>query len=530
MPVALAGLGGLILFALAGNATRGYIDSPSLFTWWFSQWFDPQAETGHGPLVLAVAAWLAWRNRGASRCASVSRPAMGAGVCAGALVLHALGYLVQQTRISAVAFLLFCWGLAWLAGGRRAARATAFPLTFLLFALPLGFVMDRVGFPLRLAVGSVSAGLAGVLGVDILREGTQLTSPDGRFAYDVAPACSGIRSLTALTALGVLLGYVAFRSWWRRGVLALAALPLAFAGNVARILAIVLAGAWFGQGAGRRVHDGSGFVTFAVALGLAMLLVELIRRRWPERDAPAAVPAPLPSPTLRARWLAGAGVLALALAVALLASRLDTLGRSGAPGIRVDAAGQPLPLPANLGYEWMGSPIAVSAAERAVLPDDTGFARRLYHGFGGTEVMLSAVLSGRDRSSIHRPEVCLPGQGWSVRTSRVTHLELDDGQRLPLTVLSLEKEGPGGRPLTALFAYWFVSEDSVTATHFGRMRHDIAARLSGRSPRWAYVIAQTPSPDGDQAALSRIHDVIRRALPHFQVTLPAPGGAGGDFE
>ena len=53
---------GLALFQCFGNAARGYIDTSSLFWWWFSQWLDPRAETEHGWLILGFSAWLVWRN------------------------------------------------------------------------------------------------------------------------------------------------------------------------------------------------------------------------------------------------------------------------------------------------------------------------------------------------------------------------------------------------------------------------------------------------------------------------------------
>ena len=64
----VAGITGAALFQFFGNASRGYVDTPSLFWWWISQWIDPGAETEHGWLMLGLSAWLFWRNvRGAER-------------------------------------------------------------------------------------------------------------------------------------------------------------------------------------------------------------------------------------------------------------------------------------------------------------------------------------------------------------------------------------------------------------------------------------------------------------------------------
>src|SRR5262245_26193957 len=63
----VAGLAGLILFQWFGNATRGYINTPSLFWWWISQWLDAASETEHGWLILGLSGWLFWRNLSRSR-------------------------------------------------------------------------------------------------------------------------------------------------------------------------------------------------------------------------------------------------------------------------------------------------------------------------------------------------------------------------------------------------------------------------------------------------------------------------------
>src|SRR5450432_2531774 len=87
----------------------------------------------------------------------------------------------------------------------------------------------------------------------------------------------------------------------------------------------------------------------------------------------------------------------------------------------VGEAGIRLELPARIG-DWEGKDMEVSAREREVLAKDTGFARKVYRNSFGDEIYVSIVLSGEDMTnSIHRPERCLPAQGWNVTsTSQVT--------------------------------------------------------------------------------------------------------------
>ena len=94
--------------------------------------------------------------------------------------------------MSIAGFLVFVWGMLRLAGGRRCGQAAAFPLGFMVFAIPLN-AFDTVGFWLRMWVINASAGLAHAAGIGVLQSGTQLVAPDGRYNYDVAAACSGVR-------------------------------------------------------------------------------------------------------------------------------------------------------------------------------------------------------------------------------------------------------------------------------------------------------------------------------------------------
>lgn len=529
----LAGAAGFLLFHFAGNAAQGYVRTDSLFTWWFSQWLDPQAETEHGWVVLGLSGWLLWRNLRASppgppAPTSAERRAVPAAFALG-LLLHLAGHTAQQGRISIVGLLAFTWGVLALGGGAHWGRAARFPVLFLLFAIPVQ-VLDSVGFWLRVWVVDTSAVVARLAGVAVLQAGTQLLAPDGRYTYDVAAACSGVRSLTALAALALLAGYLNVRGPVRRALVLLSALPLVLAGNVLRILAIIGAAHLGGPAWGDRVHDVMGYGIFAVVLGGVLGVVALLRRFWPE---PSAAPAPAPA---AARPWTGTSALALAAVVAgLAAAELAHLSRTalrpgrGAAGIRLaPGGGQPAELPAFLGTAWAGRPAEVTAAERSLLPPDTGYSRKNYTPLAGAGpgVHVSIVLSGRDRTSIHRPELCLVGQGWTITGEAPTRFAAPDGTGLPATLLTVRREQPAPRgpvAATALVAYAFLAPDVRVATHLGRFRHDAWNRLvHGRADRWAYLLLQTDARDGEAAARARLQAVLDGVLPAILPPSAAP--------
>jgi hypothetical protein len=164
----------------------------------------------------------------------------------------------------------------------------------------------------------------------------------------------------------------------------------------------------------------------------------------------------------------------------------------------------------------------VSEAEREILPPDRGFSKIRYTSPGGAPpVFLSIVLSGRDRTSIHRPELCLVGQGWTITggtTYRFTAPE--DHATFPATVLHVEREvrvAQKTKRIPQLVAYWFIGGDTVVATQWGRLALDAWNRVvHARADRWAYVLMQTDATDGEAAALARMQAMLNLTLPRFQ--------------
>ena len=123
------------------------------------------------------------------------------------------------------------------------------------------------------------AGIAHLgLAPDLVRDGTQLFDAQHTFAYEVAAACSGIRSLTALLALTTIYSFVVLKSPWKRATMIASAFPLAIFGNVVRLCFTILVSEIGGQSAGKAVETKFGFITFAVAIGCVYLL-----GRWLEQ-------------------------------------------------------------------------------------------------------------------------------------------------------------------------------------------------------------------------------------------------------
>jgi exosortase/archaeosortase family protein len=166
-----------------------------------------------------------------------------------------------------------------------------------------------------------------------------------------------MRSLMALGALSLLVGYLSFRSWWARAAVGLLCLPYAFAGNVVRIFAVIVMAAWRGQTAGETTHDVMGFGVFIIVLGLVQLTVGLMQHAKFDAPLPSSGPKPAGGPdetsaASRAVWLpAGLGAAAAGVVI-FAANQVDAIPLDPRVGVNLAADGvNPVPLPNYLGTD-----------------------------------------------------------------------------------------------------------------------------------------------------------------------------------
>ena len=269
----------LALFQFLGNSTFGYIDTPSLFSWMMGAYTSPNGDDGHGPLVPIVVLGLFWwkRNELLELTLEVWWPALLLVVMG--LVLHVGGYILQEQHLSIVGFFIGLYGLTGLAWGRRWLRASFFPFFLFIFCVPLGGEGQIVTMPLRQMVAKIVTFIAHLgIAPNLVRDGVQLSDPVHHFSYEIAAACSGIRSLVTLLALTTVYGTITFKATWLRSVMLLSAAPLAVIGNVARLTFTVLVARIGGQDAGKAVETKAGFVTFAVAIVCVIYLAKWLQR------------------------------------------------------------------------------------------------------------------------------------------------------------------------------------------------------------------------------------------------------------
>jgi hypothetical protein len=242
------------------------------------------------------------------------------------------------------------------------------------------------------------------------------------------------------------------------------------------------------------------------------------------------------------KWILLAVTLAMIAGTALALVRVGRNHELGRPGLRMieqpvlDDRGAVIgnftvDLPERV-LDYDSKTMPITQVELSWLPKDTTYARRHYHAPDRFELMLNVVMMGTDRTSIHKPEICLTGQGWSIDRpqSELITVPIDAPHRYELPVMKITATKimrlPDGREQTwrSLYLYWFVAEDRVTASHNERMWWMAQGLLrTGTLQRWAYVSCMAFCPPGaEDATLIRLKEFIRAAVPDFQLPTGAP--------
>ena len=457
----------------------------------------PQEDMSFGWYVPLFSLYVVWTER-KKILGSLGAPSW-AGLLA-ALPFLALGFLGVrgvQLRFEIVAFVGLLITVPWAIFGKETAKAVLFPALFLLFCIPLATFLDVVTVHLRLLASSTAFAVARGVGADIVQQGTMVGAADGSFSIDVADPCSGLRSLFALMALTAGYAYFTQPTWLRRGILFAASVPIAILGNVMRILTIVLvanfASSDFATGF---YHDYSGFVVFAVAILLMVATGEGITKIFErgddaeqatgdeERLSQGACQSCVASRALFAP------ILVFALVVPLMFFQAATPDVTVAEAPNVHLAEIP---------GFSSEVLEPSEAELTVLPSDTVIEKRRYVADSGDWMVVSLVVGGKSKSSIHRPELCLPAQGLRMERPRTRSVAGRDWRFINLA----SKDSP-----TFGFAYTFFNQEGFkTASHVLRIFRDVVDRsLCNRIDRWVMVTVNASRSDdaGLSNLLSRI--------------------------
>jgi exosortase B len=256
---------------LVGSVLAAY--TPTILSLIDGPWQTEQE--GHGPLIIAASLWLLWQSREKLRILEISAAPVAGWTAL--LIGLALMFLARTQQgiltVEMLSIIPVIAGCVLLSAGWPTLRILAFPIGFLLFAVPMpDWLMDAATVPLKVFISNIVTRILYEAGYPIAQNGVMIMI--GSYQLLVKDACSGMNSIFALSAIGVFYAYAFRREEKIRSVLLLASIvPITIAANFIRVIALVLIAYYGGpdmlEGV---VHDMTGIGLFVVAVLLLFLL------------------------------------------------------------------------------------------------------------------------------------------------------------------------------------------------------------------------------------------------------------------
>jgi len=282
----------LALFQFLGNSILGYTHTPSLFLWMHEAYRSSGGsanDDAHGNFIPFLVVGLFWWKRKELLALPLKiwwPGLLNSGGGHGAACFGLRHSTAGSFHRGAVPGNLRIDGDGL---GREWLRESIFPFFLFVFSVPLGARSEFITFPLRQLVSWLVEVVAHwVLGIDVIRVGTQLFDPSGTYGFNVEAPCSGMRSLIAVFLIATIYGFFVFRSPWKRLLLMALAFPLAVLGNLARMLLIIVAAEIGGQPwaitstKAARWESSASFPTAAI---IGLMIVGRLMEKWQHSDA-----------------------------------------------------------------------------------------------------------------------------------------------------------------------------------------------------------------------------------------------------
>lgn len=260
---------------------------------------------GHGPVMLALALWLAYQRwPKLVQSPEQSNPGTAVVLAAIGFASYLLGRSQDILALDVGAQIPLLLSVLLLTRGWQGIRLMALPILFIFFVIPLPSpLVDALTGPLKMGASYVAEHVLYELGYPIGREGVILTI--GTYRLMVADACAGLNSIFALEAVGVFyISIIGHTNIKRNLALALLVLPITFISNVGRVVTLVLITYYFGDGVGQSfVHEFAGIFLFVIASVLLILLDSVLGLFMPSKTPSPASESPAGGPVAAAPHL-----------------------------------------------------------------------------------------------------------------------------------------------------------------------------------------------------------------------------------
>lgn len=387
-------------------------------------------EYSHGYLIPVISLWFIWQNK--EKLLDASRQGgswMGFAVVLLGLALGFMGEIATLYIIIQYAFLITIFGLFLSFVGWQGMGWVWFPLSYLVFMIPLpNFLYYNLSSQLQLISSWLGVMVIKAFDISVNLQGNVIDL--GTYQLQVVEACSGLRYLFPLMSFGFLCAFMFKGKFWMRAIIFLSTLPITVLMNSFRIGVIgVLVEHWGIEQAEGFLHDFEGWIIFVGCLGILYLEMRILAKLFvKDKDfsevfvIDAFIPFSSesekdntePSESDRVSFISklprAYSAVCILLLIMLPLSALVS-GREEQTPDRLRFTNFPLQIDA-----WKGVDVGMGQEFIDTLKfDDYIIGNYTKKGdLSPVNLYVAYYASQRKGASVHSPKSCIPGDGWRI--------------------------------------------------------------------------------------------------------------------
>jgi exosortase D (VPLPA-CTERM-specific) len=417
--------------------------------------------------------------------------------------LYVVGELGADLYVPRVSFVIVMAGLLFLMGGWGLVRLLLFPLFLLILMFPLpGLLTKQLTLPLQLISSRLATAILQLVGIPAFCQGNIIDL--GVRQMQIVEACSGLRYILPLLALGLIFCYFYQRRWWKALVLLVFLVPLAMVANALRVTAMalyppMLQGFW---------HGFSGWLIFLFCLGALAGLNGLLNRLWPPR--PGSHP-PKERGEASAPRPAGNPLPHLAAALALLLVAIPLVHRAAsAPPVPLKRSFAAFPLEIGL---WRGKITPVDPEMVRLTQSHAHLNVDYVNPDHGVVNLWIAYYETQKKAGgfVHSPKGCLIASGWRFLESGT--YEIAPGR--PVNYLLAEQMGT-----RMVVFYWYLQRGRWLTSEYWNKFYMAWDGLTRRRTDGALIRLITPAGEDIPAAQQRLAGFAQSMAPVLSEFVP----------
>ncbi|MBD3401445.1 exosortase [candidate division GN15 bacterium] len=239
-------------------------------------WHD--SNYSHGFLIPVVSGYLLWKKREELQALPVGTDYRGLAFVLLGMAMFVLANGGAEYFTLRVSLIVTLFGLIYFLFGQQLIGKIWFEIFFLVFMVPIPYVIYFAAtFPMQLLASKITAGILNAIGMGVIRQGNIIHIQG--YSLEVAEACSGMRSVMTLLALGALYAYTTQKHFSAKLILFLSTVPIAVIANVVRVFVTsLLAYTVTDEVTKEPLHSIMGLSVFVVAFILMFLVGQVLKR------------------------------------------------------------------------------------------------------------------------------------------------------------------------------------------------------------------------------------------------------------